>query len=290
VMELARVMSRRRYDATLVFVATAGEEQGLFGAKLHAAAARAAGLDVRAVLNNDIVGDPRSPRGGHYDSQIRVFSEGLPAAASPEQLAQLRAAGIESDSPSRQLARAIAEVAAWQDTDVRPLLVFRRDRFLRGGDQTAFTELGMPAVRFTVVDENYDRQHQNVRKENGKQYGDLPEFVDATYLRGVARLNAAALAHLANAPSAPADARILTGGLSTTTALRWSRSPEPDLAGYEVLWRETTSPTWQHVRDVGTVTETTLDLNKDNWLFGVRAYDKQGYRSPVSFPRAGGGD
>jgi hypothetical protein len=140
-----------------------------------------------------------------------------------------------------------------------------------------------------VVDENYDRQHQNVRKEKGTQYGDLPEFVDATYLRGVARLNAAALAHLANAPSTPADARIVTSGLSTTTTLRWSRAPEPDVAGYEVVWRETTSPTWQHVRDVGTVTETTLDLNKDNWLFGVRAYDKQGYRSPVSFPRAGRG-
>jgi Zn-dependent M28 family amino/carboxypeptidase len=291
VMELARVMSRRRYDATLVFMATAAEEQGLYGAKLHAAAARAAGLDVRAVLNNDIVGDPGSPRGGRYDRQIRVFSEGLPGAASPEQLAALRAAGVESDSPSRQLARAIAEVAAWQDTEVRPLLVFRRDRFLRGGDQTAFTELGVPAVRFTVVDENYDRQHQNVRSENGKKYGDLPEFVDATYLRGVARLNAAALAHLANAPSAPADVRILTQGLSTRTALRWSRPPEPDLAGYEVVWRETTSPTWQHVRDVGAVTETTLDLNKDNWLFGVRAYDKQGYRSPVTFPRVGrGGD
>jgi hypothetical protein len=149
----------------------------------------------------------------------------------------------------------------------------------------------VPAVRFTVVDENYDRQHQNVRSENGKKYGDLPEFVDATYLRGVARLNAAALAHLANAPSAPADVRILTQDLSTRTALRWSRPPEPDLAGYEVVWRETTSPTWQHVRDVGAVTETTLDLNKDNWLFGVRAYDKQGYRSPVTFPRVGrGGD
>ena len=211
----------------------------------------------------------------------------MPAAASGETLNELRSVGAENDSPSRQLARAIAEVAAWHATEVRPLLIFRRDRFLRGGDHTPFNELGIPAVRFTVVDENYNRQHQNVRTENGKQYGDLPQFVDGGYLAGVARVNAAALAHLANAPSAPPDARILTGGLSPQTALRWARSPEPDVAGYEVLWRETTSPFWQYVRDTGPKTEITLDLNKDNWLFGVRAYDKQGYRSPVSFPRPG---
>jgi Zn-dependent M28 family amino/carboxypeptidase len=287
VMELARVMSRHKYDSTLVFMATAAEEQGLYGARQHARAARAAGLDVRAVLSNDIVGDPSSPRGAPHDRQIRIFSEGVPAAASGEALNELRSVGAENDSPSRQLARAIAEVAAWHATEVRPLLIFRRDRFLRGGDHTPFNELGIPAVRFTVVDENYDRQHQNVRTENGKQYGDLPQFVDSRYLAGVARVNAAALAHLANAPSAPPDARILTGGLSVQTALRWARSPEPDVAGYEVIWRETTSPFWQYVRDAGSKTEITLDLNKDNWLFGVRAYDKHGYRSPVSFPRPG---
>jgi hypothetical protein len=286
VMELARVMSRRRYDATLVFMATAAEEQGLYGARLHAAAARAAGQDVRAVLNNDIVGDPSSPRGGTHSRQIRVFSEGLPSQASPEAVGELRSTGAENDSTSRQLARAIAEVAAWHATEVRPLLVFRRDRFLRSGDHVPFNELGVPAVRFTVVDENYDRQHQNVRSENGKQYGDLPRFVDASYLRGVARLNAASLAHLANAPSPPPAPLILTTGLSEKTGLRWSRSPEPDVAGYEVVWRETTSPSWQYVRNVGAATETTLDLNKDNWIFGIRAYDRQGYRSPAAFPRA----
>jgi Zn-dependent M28 family amino/carboxypeptidase len=287
VMELARVMSRRRFDATLVFMATVAEEQGLYGARLHAKAVQAAGLDVRAVLNNDIVGDPSSPRGGPHSRQIRVFSEGLPAAASGEVLSELRSVGAESDSPSRQLARLIAEVSAWHATDVRPLLVFRRDRFLRGGDHTPFNEIGVPAVRFTVVDENYDRQHQNVRVQDGRQYGDLPQFVDGNYLAGVARVNGAALAHLANAPSPPLEPRLLTAGLSTKTALRWSRSPEPDVAGYEVVWRETTSPSWQHVRDVGPATEVTLDLNKDNWLFGIRAYDKHGYRSPVSFPRPG---
>ena len=287
VMELARVMSHHHYDATLVFMATAAEEQGLFGARAHAEAAKQAGLDVRAVLSNDIVGDPSSPRGPTQDRQIRLFSEGLPAGASAERIAETRAVGAESDSPSRELARAIAEVAAWHATSVRPLLIFRHDRFLRGGDHSPFNELGFPAVRFTVVDENYDRQHQNVRVENGKQYGDLPRYIDAEYLAGVARLNAAALAHLANAPSSPPDVRILTAGLSVQTSLRWSRSPEPDVAGYEVLWRETTSPFWQYVRDAGPATELTLDLNKDNWLFAVRAYDKQGYRSPVAFPRAG---
>ncbi len=288
VMELARVMARRRYDATLVFMATAAEEQGLYGARLHANAARAAGHDVRAVLNNDIVGDPSSSRGAPYNRQIRLFSEGLPAQAEPEAITELRNLGAENDSSSRQLARAIVEVAAWHATDVRPLLVYRRDRFLRSGDHTPFNELGVPAVRFTVVDEHYDRQHQNVRVEGGKQYGDLPRFVDENYLQGVARLNAAALAHLANAPSAPPSPRIVTSGLSEQTALQWSRSPEPDVAGYEVVWRETTSPAWQYTRNVGPVTEITLDLNKDNWIFGIRAYDRQGYRSPVAFPRPGG--
>jgi hypothetical protein len=284
VLELARVMARRRYDATLVFMATAAEEQGLHGARLHATAVKAAGHDLRAVLNNDIVGDPSSRRGPPHKRQIRVFSEGLPALADEAQLGQLRTIAAENDSPSRQLARAIVEVAAWHATDVRPLMVYRRDRFLRGGDHTPFNELGVPAVRFTVVDENYDRQHQNVRTENGKQYGDLPQFVDPGYLRGVAQLNGAALAHLANAPSPPVDLRVLTGGLSEKTSLKWTRPPEPDVAGYEVVWRETTSPFWQYTRNIGAVTEITLDLNKDNWLFGVRAYDRQGYRSPVAFP------
>ncbi len=283
VMELARVMSQHRYDATIVFMATAGEEQGLLGARLHAQTAREHGDDIRAVLSNDIVGDPKGPSGNVYDKQIRVFSEALPRNLSAEELAQIRRLGMENDSPSRQLARYVAETARQLGLPVQPMLVNRTDRFLRGGDHTSFNEAGFPAVRFTIVEENYDRQHQNVREQDGVRYGDLPEFVDANYLAGVARVNGAALACLANAPSAPENARIVTSQLGNDTLLRWEPSPEPDVAGYEVVWRLTTEHEWSHLRDVAITTESTLKINKDNYFFGVRAYDKDGYRSPVTF-------
>lgn len=283
VMELARVMSRYKYDSTIVFMATAGEEQGLIGARLHAVTARENGQDIRAVLSNDIVGDPKGPSGNVYDRQVRVFSEALPRTLSVGELAQTRALGMENDSASRQLARYIAEVGRGHRLPVQPMLINRTDRFLRGGDHTAFNEAGFTAVRFSIVEENYDRQHQDVRVVDGVQFGDLTEFVDATYLAGVAKLNAAALAHLANAPSAPAEARIVTAQLGNDTLLRWDPSPEPDVAGYEVVWRLTTEHEWSHARDVGAATEATLSINKDNYFFGVRAYDRDGYRSPVSF-------
>ena len=283
VMELARVMSRHRYDATIVFMATAGEEQGLLGAKLHAQASRAKGEDIRAVLSNDIVGDPTSPSGQVFDKQIRVFSEALPRTLSSEALATIRSWGMENDSPSRELARYIAETARQYGLPVQPMLINRTDRFLRGGDHTSFNEVGYPAVRFTIVEENYDRQHQDVRVENGVTFGDRPEFVDAEYLANVARVNGAALACLANAPSSPGNARIVTRDLGNDTVIRWETSPEPDVAGYEVVYRLTTEHDWRHVADVGFRTEATLKVSKDNHFFGIRAYDRDGYRSPVSF-------
>jgi Zn-dependent M28 family amino/carboxypeptidase len=284
VLEAARVLSKRRWDATLVFLATAGEEQGLYGAKLHAKAARAAGLDVRAVLNDDIVGDPTGPGGVRRAERVRLFSEGLPAQGG--ELAEIRKLASESDSASRETARFVAEVGALYALPVQPTMVFRADRFLRGGDHLAFNEQGFAAVRFTTVEETYERQHQNVRKEGGVSYGDVPAFVDGAYLADVARLNAATLAHLANAPSPPPDARILVAELGHDIVLRWSRSPEPDVAGYEVVWRPTTSATWTDSKDVGNVTEVRLPLSKDDLFLGVRAYDKDGYRSPVVFLRA----
>ena len=289
VLELARAMAGERLDSTVVFMATAGEEQGLFGARLHAAAQAAAGGDVRAVLSNDVVGDPTSPLGPPHPGTVRVFSQSLPEELDPDEYRRLRALAAEAESPSRELARYVAWVADWHGVralPVQPMLVLRRDRFLRGGDHTAFADAGFPAVRFTEVDEDYTRQHQDVREEGGVSYGDLPRHVDAEYLAGVARLNAAALAHLANAPAAPGDVRILTAELSSTTTLRWSPAPDPDLAGYEVVWRPTTSARWERVRDVGDVTEATLPINKDNVFFGVRAYDRDGYRSPVAFAGA----
>ncbi|PCC74256.1 Peptidase family M28 [Nannocystis exedens] len=285
VLELARVMATRSFDATLVFMATAGEEQGLLGARRHAEAARAAGLEIAGALSNDIVGDPSDPRGGSHRAEIRLFSEGVPVTADLAAWQLARQTGAFADAPSRQLARVVADVAALHGLAVRPRLVFRPDRFLRGGDHTAFNEQGFAAVRFTEVAENYDRQHQDVRTEAGRAYGDLPAHVDAAYLADVARVNAAALAHLADAPSPPGDPKLMATELTGDTTLRWTASPEPDVAGYEVLRRATSAPGWEHAQDVGAVTEATLPFSKDDWLFAVRAYDRDGYRSPAAFPR-----
>lgn len=281
VIECARALVHERLDATIVFLATPGEEQGLLGAHYRASQAKADGEDIRAVLNNDIVGDPMGEPG-----LIRVFSEGIPRNAGAAELAQIRGLAAESDGGSRQIARYLEDVARIESCDVRPMMVFRPDRFLRGGDHSAFNERGFSAVRFTAVHEDYDRQHQDVRVEAEKRFGDTPEHVDAAYLAGVARLNAAALLHLANAPSTPGSVRIVTAQLERATTLRWSVSPEPDVAGYEVVWRDTTEARWTNSKDVGIVTEITLPLNKDNVFIGVRAYDRDGYRSPVGFAGA----
>lgn len=289
VMELARVMSKQEHDATLIFMPTAGEEQGLYGATLHAEDALGEGADIRAVLNNDTVGDPRAAfGGGMHDGRVRVFSEGVPRAEAfgEDDLRRLQRLSAENDSGSRGLARFIAATAAWHGTDVLPLLVYRSDRFLRGGDHTPFNEMGVPAVRFTVVDENYARQHQDVRIEEGTVYGDRLEYVEPEYVADVARVNLAAMAHLANAPSTPEDARLIVARLEQETTLRWEASPEPDVAGYEILYRPTAVPFWTGAIDVGDVTEATVEMNKDNFFFGVRAYDEEGYRSPAAFPRA----
>ena len=284
VMELFRVLAPRRFDATLVFMATAGEEQGLLGARAHAAAAKAAGAEIVAVLNNDIVGDPSGHEGTRQDRAVRVFSEGVPPKAGPDALAAILGVAGENDSPSRQLARYVGEVAAAHQLAVTPKLIFRPDRFLRGGDHLPFLEHGFPAVRFTVVSEHYHRQHQDVRTADGVAYGDLPEFVAGDYLAEVAHVNGATLIHLANAPAAPKEAAIVTANLDTTTTLRWQASADADVAGYQVVWRDTTSPTWQHSRDVGAVTTINLPLSKDDFQLAVRAVDRDGYRSVVAFP------
>jgi Zn-dependent M28 family amino/carboxypeptidase len=281
-IELARVLAGTPLDATVIFMATAGEEQGLLGARLHATAARAAGITITAVLSNDIVGDPTSPAGVRHDDTIRVFSSDVSLSLPPEALVELRKSGSLADGPSRQLARHVAMVAAWERTPLQPALVYRPDRFLRGGDHLAFDEAGFPAVRFTEVAEDYDRQHQDPRTEGERRFGDLPEHVDERYLAEVARINGTVLMHLANAPSSPPNPVVVATALATDTTLRWQPAPEPDVAGYEVVWRPTTSATWESLRDVGEATELTLPLAKDDLVFGVRSYDRDGYRSPVA--------
>jgi len=278
------VMATRRFDATIVFMAVAGEEQGLYGSTHFAELAKANGVDIQGMFTNDIIGSSTGDKGQKDPFTVRVFSEGIPTTETEEQAELRRSIGGENDGVSRQLARYIKEVGENSATHMKVRLIWRRDRYLRGGDQIPFLEQGFPAVRFTEPNEDFRHQHQDVRVEDGVQFGDLPKFVDFRYIARVARVDGAALANLALAPTAPKEATIDTTQLTNDTTLRWAANPEPDVAGYEVVWRESTDALWTHAIDVGNVTEFTLPLSKDNIQVGVRAVDRGGYRSPVSFP------
>ncbi|NGN65544.1 M20/M25/M40 family metallo-hydrolase [Streptomyces sp. A7024] len=283
-MELARVMATRRPAATIVFAAVAGEEQGLLGAAHMAERFKAAGTNVQGMFTDDIVGSSTADDGTRDPYTVRLFAEGVPTSETPEEANTRRSVGGENDSPSRQLARFVRDVAVNDATGMDVRVIYRRDRYLRGGDHIPFLERGYPAARFTEPAEDYAHQHQDVRVEDGKQYGDLPEFCDFGYIARVARVNGAALWTLAQAPGTPRNAKILTSSLTNDTELVWDRGTEPDLAGYEVVWRETTAPEWTHVIKVGDATRHTVDLSKDNVFFGVRAVNRAGNRSPVAFP------
>ncbi len=286
VLELARVMATRQFDATIVFMAVAGEEQGLYGSKHFSDEAKAAGTDIEGMLNNDIVGGTRGDNGISRPNVIRLFAEGVPTSETPQQASTRQSVGGENDGPSRQLARYVEEVAepALHHVDVQ--IMYRRDRYLRSGDQVSFLQNGYPAVRFTEPDEDYNHEHQNVRVENGVQFGDLPQFVDYGYIaRVTAPVNGLALLNLARAPVAPKNTRIITAQLGNDTELRWNANPEPDVKGYEIVWRNTDESRWTHTIPVGNVTDyTAKGMAPDNFMFGVRAIDTDGYRSPVSYP------
>ncbi|HEV3510057.1 MAG TPA: M28 family metallopeptidase [Candidatus Sulfotelmatobacter sp.] len=279
-LECARVLSKMKFPATIIFLTVAGEEQGLNGSRHFAKMAKDEGWDVEAVLNNDIVGGDKSPEQDH--SVVRVFSEGVPVAASEQDIRRIRGLGGESDSGSRELARYIAEVGRAYDGGVKPLLVFRLDRYLRGGDHYSFNQQGFAAVRFTEFREDFHHQHQNIRTENGVEYGDLPKFVDYDYVAQVARLNAATLAALAAAPGPPANVHLLTKDLENDSTLTWEASP--GATAYEVVWRATTSPDWEHAANVGNATRATMKLSKDNVIFAVQAVDGAGHRSLPAVP------
>jgi hypothetical protein len=276
-LECARVLSKMRFPATIIFLTVAGEEQGLNGSQHFAKMAKDQGWNVEAALNNDIVGGDKSAEQDH--SVVRVFSEGLPAAATEQEIRRIRGLGGENDSGSRQLARYVADVGRSYAVGVTPMLVFRLDRYLRGGDHYSFNQQGFAAIRFTEFLEDFHHQHQNVRTENGIEYGDLPKFVDFDYVAHVARLNAATLASLASAPAPPADVHLLTKDLENHSTLTWKASLGGRAAEYEVVWRATTSPEWEHVQKVGSVLHATLKLSKDNVIFAVRAVDAEGHRS-----------
>ena len=286
VLEMARAMAPYKFDATIVFMAVAGEEQGLYGATYFAEQAKQKNMDIEGMFTNDIVGNSLGGNGVRDRNTVRVFSEGVPTDETPEEANVRRGVGGENDSTSRQLARFIKETAERYVRNMRVMMVYRRDRYLRGGDHRPFLERRYPAVRFTETNEDYRHQHQNVRVENGIQYGDLPEFVDFNYAANVARVNAAALAALALAPARPKGVGVVTARLTNDTDLKWEANRETDLAGYEIVWRDTTAPLWTDVLFVGNVTSYTVKgMSKDNFFFGVRAIDRDGNRSPVSFPK-----
>jgi hypothetical protein len=285
VLELARLFATRPTEATIVFAAVAGEEQGLYGSAFMAAHLKAAGTDIQGMFSNDIVGTGDAHDGSSSDPHtLRLFVEGVPTSETPAQAATRQSVGGENDGPSRQLARFVADVADNDDTDMRVRVIWRRDRYLRGSDHISFLQQGYPAGRFTEPRENFAHEHQDTRVENGVQFGDLIEFCDFRYIARVARVNAAALYSLANGPGTPKGVGIDTTKLTNLSTLSWQHGSDADLAGYEVVWRETTAPEWTHVIPVGDVTSATIDLAKDNVQFGVRAVDRAGHHSPVGFP------
>lgn len=287
VMEMARVMSKYEFDATLVFMTVAGEEQGLLGATHYAKEARANNLDIAAMFTNDIIGNTiKNTDGSVHDDEVRVFARGIPPSDSLSRYHRmLLYTGGENDTPSRQLARFIRRVCETHMPAFNVNIIYRKDRYLRGGDHSAFLAQGYPAVRFSEPHEYFARQHQDVRKEDGIQYGDLPKFVDYPYVGKVTRLNAAALATLANAPARPEEVGIDVSKLENNTTLLWKANEEPDLKGYEIVWRATHHPYWEHSKFVGDTTRATIKgVSKDNYLFGVRTVDQYGNKSPAVYP------
>jgi Peptidase family M28 len=286
-LECARVLSQHKFPATIVFLAVAGEEQGLNGSDYFAKWAKQQGWQIEGVLNNDIVGGNTTPGDTLQKKDVvRVFSEGIPITAvnDPKQIGLIRAIGAESDSPSRELAREIVEVGkTWMARGFHPQMIFRQDRYLRGGDHTSFNKQGFTAVRITEWREDFNHQHQNVRTENGVEYGDLEKFVDFDYIANVARLNALTLATMAEAPAPPKNVRMITKKLQNDTTLEWDASDDPK-ATFELVWRDTTAPDWENAKFLDKVTTVTVPESKDNVIFGVRAVSANGFKSYASTP------
>lgn len=279
VLEAARVMAPLHFHGTIIFAAYDGEEQGLFGSGHHAKVLHDAGIPVVANINNDIMGSSTAHDGSRDQYEVRLFSEALPIDAT---IKHVNALGAENDSPSRELARFVQSTAQAYVPSMKATLIYRSDRFLRGGDQQSFTAQGFPAVRFVEPHEDYQHQHQDVRVENGVQYGDLQRYMDFDYLARVTRMNVASLAALALGPAQPQHVEMLTKKLSYDTTLQWEAVP--GAVAYEVVWRATSQPLWQHVMNVGNRTQATLAVSKDDYVFGVRAVDANGLVSPAVYP------
>jgi hypothetical protein len=287
VIECARIMSKYSFPATIIFVTVAGEEQGLLGAAFMANKAKKENWNIEAVLNNDIMGSNNSSETNIIDNtRIRVFSEGLPAFELDKNGKSIRQLGLENDGKARQLARYVKEVGERYVDNLNVVMIYRNDRFLRGGDHTPYVENGFAAVRITEMNENYYHQHQNVRKENGIQYGDLPEFMDFEYLRKNTALNLCNLANLAKAPGMPQEVKVDVKNLTNFTVLNWKAPAVGKVKGYYILIRETTSATWQK-KMFTPDTNIKLPYSKDNYFFAVQSVSENGNESLPVIPSVG---
>lgn len=287
VMECARVMSKHNFSATVIFVAVSGEEQGLLGSVFMSEKAKKQNWNVEAVLNNDIMGSNNSNETNIIDNtRIRVFSEGLPAYETEKNAATIRNLGLENDGKARQLARYVKEIGERYVDNLQIVLIYRNDRFLRGGDHTPYVQRGYAAVRITEMNENYTRQHQDVRTENGIQYGDVIDHIDFEYLRKNTAMNLCNLASLAKAPSMPDSVKMDVKKLSNSTYLYWQAPKYGKVKGYYVLVRETTSAFWQK-KIFTTNLEMRLPYSKDNYFFAVQAVNETGNESLPVVPGVG---
>jgi hypothetical protein len=291
VLELARLFATQQFPGTIIFAAVSGEEEGLFGSTFMAQQMAAAGNDVQGMFSNDIIGTGDAHDGTRPDPfTVRLFLEGIPTNVTPGQISLMQAVGGENDGLSRQLGRFVADNAPFWLTGINIRRIWRRDRYLRASDHVSFQGQGYPAARFTEPRENFNHEHQNTQVVNGVQLGDLIQYVDFNFVARVTGVNAAALWALASSPSTPKNVHIHTAppvsfAGTNFTSLDWSANPESNLAGYEVVMRETTFPDWTSAIPVGNVTSVTLNISKDNVQFGLRAVDQNGRRSPVAFPQ-----
>jgi Zn-dependent M28 family amino/carboxypeptidase len=287
VIECARVMSKHSFPATIIFVAVSGEEQGLLGATYLADKAKKQNWNVDAMLNNDIMGSNNSNETNIIDNtRLRVFSEAFSTADTGRAIQNIRNLGLENDGRARQLARYVKEIGERYVDNLEVVMIYRNDRFLRGGDHTPFVQQGYAAVRFTEMNENYNHQHQDLRTEKGTIYGDLPEFMDFEYLRKNTGVNLSSLANLAKAPSMPQDVKVNVRNLTNSTTLNWKAPKTGKVKGYYVLMRETTLPVWQKKIYTDQVT-ITLPYSKDNYFFAVQSVNETGNESLPVVPGVG---
>jgi hypothetical protein len=279
VIECARVMSKHSFPATIIFVAVSGEEQGLLGSTFMANKAKKENWNIEGVFNNDIIGSNNSNETDIINNtKVRVFSEGIPMYETEKNIKRIMALGLENDSKSRQLARYLKEIGERYVDNLQVQMVYRTDRFLRGGDHLPYLKNGFTAVRITEMNENFTRQHQDVRKENGIDYGDVPKWIDYEYLRKNTALNLCNLANLAKAPSIPDEVKIEVKKLSNTTSLSWEKPKSGKVNGYYVLIRETVSPVWQK-KIFTKENKITLPYSKDNYFFAVQSVNETGNES-----------